>query len=74
MPSETSAVNFFGFFNFVFLLDEKDVDHDGPLWSCKRVKWANHNRQASVTKPSTSIQGNCQICVGRGQFITTTLI
>ena len=43
MLSETSAVNFFGFFNFVFLLDENSVDHGGPLCSGKRVKWANHN-------------------------------
>ena len=38
MLSETSAVKFFGFFNFVFLLDEKGVDHDGPIWSRERVK------------------------------------
>ena len=43
MLSETSAVNFFGCFNFVFLLDENGVEHDGPLWSRKPVKWANHN-------------------------------
>ena len=43
MPPETSAVTFFGFFNFVFLLDGKGVDHGGPLWLRKRVKLANHN-------------------------------
>ena len=38
MLSETSAVNLFGSFNFVFQLDEKGVDHDSPIWSRKRAK------------------------------------
>ena len=31
MLSETSAVKFFGSFNFVFLLDEKGVDHEAQF-------------------------------------------
>ena len=31
MLSETSAVILFGFFNFVFLLDEKGVDHEAQF-------------------------------------------
>ena len=69
--AETSAVNFFSFFNFVFLLDEKNVDHDGPIWSRKGVKIIICNARQELQSHQHQFRETVN-SVGRGQFITTS--